>query len=144
MNLAPTPFYWTYNRNLVIILLAMHEAFLPNSGMFRKLMCVHVCAQLCPTLRPHKNCSLPGSSIHGVFEARILEWLAISFSKGFSLPRDQPHVFCISCIAGRFYHWEAQKQIRNLSVGTTQEENTSKPNRRSMIKKLKFIWIVLA
>ena len=49
MNLAPTPFYWTYHGNLVIIL-AMHEAFLPNSGMFTKLMCVHMCAQSCPTV----------------------------------------------------------------------------------------------
>ena len=37
-------------------------------------------AQLCPTLCDPMNCSLPGSSIHGIFQARILEWVAISFS----------------------------------------------------------------
>ena len=37
-------------------------------------------AQLCPTLRDPINCSLPGSSIHGIFQARVLEWVAIAFS----------------------------------------------------------------
>ena len=50
MNLAPTPFYWAYRRNLVINL-AMHEAFLPNSGMLRKLMCAHMCARVFPEKR---------------------------------------------------------------------------------------------
>ena len=54
-------------------------------------------AQSCPTLCDHMNCSLPGSSIHGTFEARILEWVAISFSRGSSWPRDQTQV---SRIAG--------------------------------------------
>ena len=35
------------------------------------------------------NCSLPGSSIHGILQARVLEWVAISFSRGSSQPRDQ-------------------------------------------------------
>ena len=41
-------------------------------------------AQLCPTLCNPMDCSLPGSSIHGIFQARVLEWVAISFSRGFS------------------------------------------------------------
>ena len=41
-------------------------------------------AQSCPTLSDPMNCSLPGSSIHGVFPARVLEWVAISFSRGSS------------------------------------------------------------
>ena len=41
-------------------------------------------AQSCPTLSDPVNCSLPGSSIHGVFPARVLEWVAISFSRGSS------------------------------------------------------------
>ena len=40
-----------------------------------------VCAQLCPTLRDHRDCSLPGSYVHGIFQARILEWGAIAFSE---------------------------------------------------------------
>ena len=42
--------------------------------------------------------SPPGSSVHGIFQARVLEWVAISFSRGSSQPRDQTQV---SCIAGR-------------------------------------------
>ena len=38
--------------------------------------------QACPTLSDPMDCSLPGSSIHGIFQARILEWVAISFSRG--------------------------------------------------------------
>ena len=39
-------------------------------------------AQLCPTLSDPMDCSLPGSSVHGIFQARVLEWGAIAFSKG--------------------------------------------------------------
>ena len=46
-------------------------------------------AQSCPTLCDPMNCSLPGSSVHGIFQARVLERVAISFSRGFSWPRDQ-------------------------------------------------------
>ena len=45
-------------------------------------------------------CSLPGSSVHGILQARILEWVAIAFSRGFSWARDWTQV---SCIAGRFF-----------------------------------------
>ena len=40
--------------------------------------------QLCPTLCEPMDCGLPGSSVHGIFQARIVEWVAISFSRGFS------------------------------------------------------------
>ena len=45
-------------------------------------------AQLCPTLCDPMDCSLPGFSVHGILQARILEWAAISFSRGSSRPRD--------------------------------------------------------
>ena len=44
------------------------------------------------------DCSPPGFSVHGIFQARILEWVAISFSRGPSQPRDGTRVSCISCI----------------------------------------------
>ena len=56
-------------------------------------------AQSCPTLCDPVDCSLPGSSVHGILQARILEWVAISFSRGSSQPRDQTQV---SHIAGRY------------------------------------------
>ena len=54
----------------------------------------------CPTVYDPMDCSLPGSSVHGIFQERILEWVVISFSRGSSWPRDQTQV---SCIAGRFF-----------------------------------------
>ena len=48
--------------------------------------------QLCPTLWDPMDCSLPGSSVHGIFQARVLEWVAISFSRVSSQPRDQTQV----------------------------------------------------
>ena len=44
------------------------------------------------------DCSQPGSSVHGIFQIRILEWVVISYSRGSSWPRDWTHVSCISCI----------------------------------------------
>ena len=55
-------------------------------------------AQSCPTLGDPMDCSLPGSSVHGIFQARVLEWVAISFSRGSSRPRDRTQV---SRIVGR-------------------------------------------
>ena len=46
-------------------------------------------AQSCPTLCNPMDCSLPGSSLHGILQARVLEWVAISISRGSSWPRDQ-------------------------------------------------------
>ena len=59
--------------------------------------------QLCPTLCDPMDCSLPGSSVHVILQARILEWVAISYSRGSSGPRDQTCVSCDSCIAGGFF-----------------------------------------
>ena len=55
-------------------------------------VCVCVCVSLsqsCPTLCSPMDCSLPGSSVHGIFQARILEYVAISFSRGSSRLRDR-------------------------------------------------------
>ena len=49
-------------------------------------------AQSCLTLCDPMDCSLPGSSVHGVFQAIVLEWIAISFSRGSSQPKDQTWV----------------------------------------------------
>ena len=54
-------------------------------------------AQSCPTLCNPMDCSLPGSSVHGIFQARVLEWAAISLARGSSQPRNWTQV---SCIAG--------------------------------------------
>ena len=73
-------------------------------------VCVCVCvliSQLCLTLCDPMDCSPPGSSVHGILQARILEWVAIPFSRGSSRPRDQTWV---SCPAGRFFTTGATKE----------------------------------
>ena len=52
-------------------------------------------AQSCPTLCDPMDCSLPGFSVHGIFQARVLEWVVISFFRGSSRPRDRTQVSCI-------------------------------------------------
>ena len=70
-------------------------------------------AQSCPTLRDPMDCSLSDSSVHGIFQARVLEWVAISFSRGSSQPRDQTR---ISCIAGRrFTVWATREALSLLT-----------------------------
>ena len=65
---------------------------------FLKLWCVALVTQWCPTLCDPMDCNPPGSYVHEIFQARILEWVAISFSRGSSQPRDRTWV---SCTAGK-------------------------------------------
>ena len=64
-------------------------------------------AQSCPTLCDPMDCSLPGSSIHGIFRARVLEWVASSFSRRSSWPRDWTWV---SRIVGKCFTVWATRQ----------------------------------
>ena len=70
-------------------------------------------AQSCTTICDPMDCSLPGSSIHGIFQARVLESVVISFSRVSSWPRDWTWV---SCIAGRHYHLSQQESPQFSSV----------------------------
>ena len=62
------------------------------------LTCRCLLTKSCPTLLQPMDCSLPGFSVRGILQARILEWVAMAFSRGSSRPRDRT---CISCIARR-------------------------------------------
>ena len=64
-------------------------------------------AQSCPTVWDIVDYSLPHSPIHGIFQARILEWVAISFSRGSSQPRDRTQVSCI--VGRRFTIWATRE-----------------------------------
>ena len=71
-------------------------------------------AQSCPTLCDPMYCSLSGSSAHGIFQARVLEWVAISFSRGCSRPRNRTQV---SRIAGRrFTVWATREANLHVNV----------------------------
>ena len=65
-------------------------------------------SQSCPTLTDH---STPGSSVHRILQARILEWVANPFSRGFSQPRDW---IWVSCIAGRFFTMWPTREVHNF------------------------------
>ena len=62
-------------------------------------------AQSCPTLCNPMDYSLPGSSVHGIFQARTLEWVAISFSRRSFQPRDR--ILCLF----RLLHWQADSLL---------------------------------
>ena len=70
-------------------------------------------AQSYPTLCEPTDCRLPHSSIHGIFQPRTLEWLAISYSRGSSQPRDQTRVSCGFCFAGGFFTTEPHEKPLN-------------------------------
>ena len=74
--------------------------------------------QLCPALCNPVDCSQPGSSVHGIFQRRILEWVVISYSRGCSRPRDWSQVSCVSCIGWQIlYHWAPWEAWRVKSRG---------------------------
>ena len=76
-------------------------------------VCVRVCAcvcalslQSCLNLWNPMDCSPPGSSVHGMLQARIPKWVGVSSSRGCSRPKDQTCVSSASCIAGKFFTME--------------------------------------
>ena len=73
------------------------------------------------------ECSPPGSSVHGISQARILEWIAIPFSRGSARPRDRTHIPCVSCIAGGFFaRWATEDSINILILPILHVETVPK------------------
>ena len=90
-----------------------------NPGAKFHYMCESEVAQLCPTLWDPVDCSPPGSSVHGILQARILEWVAISFSRGFSQSRDRTQV---SCIRGKRFNLCATREAL-LHLWISEKDN---------------------
>ena len=82
----------------------MHQTESDNQGFIHLHNSVCVCAQSCLTLCGPMDSSLPGSSVPGIIQARILEWVIIPFSIASSHPRDQTGDSCVSCIGRRVHH----------------------------------------
>ena len=84
-------------------------------------------AQSCPTLCNPMDCSLAGSSVNGILQATILQWVAVPFFRGSSWPRDQTQV---SSIAGRFFTVWATREVQRQR---NQRSNCQHPldNRKS-------------
>ena len=118
----PTAFPWRYRHKRHSYL--EHSVWKWDYWHFQSEACGWVAAfvekkkvkvlvtQLCLTLWDPTDCSLPGFSVHGISQARIVEWVAIPFSRGSSPPRDRTQV---SCVAGRFFiisaTWEALRWL---------------------------------
>ena len=69
-------------------------------------------AQSRPTVCDPLNCSPPGSPVHGIFQARILEWIAISYSRGSSWPGNWTCMSCVSCVSRQIlYHCTPQEGL---------------------------------
>ena len=77
----------------------------PGKPLNKGCCCCCCCsvAQLCLTLCRPTDYSPPGSSVHGIFQARIPEWVAISYSRESSQPRDRTCISVVSCIGRRFF-----------------------------------------
>ena len=113
--MTPPPYLYSYTHHTSFLGSSVTTGDMKASGRVLSSQgphlhgaCVSGCAkslQSCPTLCDPMDCSLPGSSVHGIFQERILKWIAISSSRGSSPPRDQIQVSYISCI-GRLvlYH----------------------------------------
>ena len=71
-----------------------------RNSLYREMCMRAKLLQLCPTFCDPMDCSPPGSSVRGILQARILEWVVMPFSRGSSQPRDQTCVSNVSCICG--------------------------------------------
>ena len=89
--------------------------------------------QSCPTLCDPMDCSPPGSSVRGIFQAGILEWVAISFSRGSSRPRDRTQV---SRTAGRHFTIWATRETRNCELWSGKK-------RKVIVKRADFIFFAI-
>ena len=89
----------------------MQGALYKNNFFFS--ICQSEVSWSCPTLCDPMDCNLSGYSDHGIFQAKILEWFAISFSRGSSWPRDQTQV---SCIAGRHFTIWATREAHQVTT----------------------------
>ena len=85
----------------------------------KTLSCCCLVAQSCPTLCNPMDCSPPDSSVHGVFQARILEWVVISFSRGSSQPKDRIWVFYVSSIGMQVLYHSATREAHITLYGFT-------------------------
>ena len=118
--------HWRYKIKFLSLCLWMNTkvSLYPWNGPLNNIsgwgcrggLCVCSVSLLCLTLCDPMDCSLPGSSVHGISQARILEWVAIPFPRGSSRSRDRTWV---SCIAGGFFTNWATRETPLSSIDYT-------------------------
>ena len=92
--------------------------------------------QSCLTLHDPMDCSPPGFSVHGILQATVLEWVAISFSRGSSQPRDRTQV---SHIAGRRFNLWATREVKD--DGKLQQPNSGRTRNNLDLPGMK-VWVI--
>ena len=87
------------NENCSVLLVKGLRILEGRRETYATYACVHAKSlQSCLTLCDHMDYSLPGSSVHGILQARILEWVAMPSSRGSSQSRDRTHLFYVFCV----------------------------------------------
>ena len=108
---------WTQNLNQELEHIKRKQSELKNI----------LCAQSCPTLCDPMDCSPPGSSVHGIFQARTLQCVVISYSRGSFQPWDQTHISYVSCTGRQILlplHHVATPRIQYLKWKTLEGINS--------------------
>ena len=112
--------FWTPSQSFVgfsSVQRQLHMHQISNDSFFLSLLtisdypCCCLVAESFPTLCNPMDYRPPASSVHGISQARILEWVAITFSQGFSQSRYQT---CVSCITGKFFATEPSEKPQNI------------------------------
>ena len=99
----------TYTNIHICVYIYTHTSM----GSYRPIICCCSVAQLCLTLCDSMDCSLPGSSVRRIFQARILEWVVISFSRGLPNPGIEPES---PALPGGFFTTEPPGQLIQLYI----------------------------
>ena len=107
---------WDFSVSSVQLFM-VSDSLWPHGLQHARLPCLsptpRACSNSCQTLCNPMNCSPPGSSVHGILQARILKWVIIPSSRGSSQLGDQT---CVSCIAGGFFTiWVTRESLANPS-----------------------------
>ena len=121
-GVGPMPFFWGSSwpgdwTQVPCIAGRFFTIWASREALHKHSLCGCLVAQSCLTLCNSMDCSLAGSSVHGILQARILEWVAMPSSRGSSWPRGWTRV---SCIAGGFFtSWAT----REACTGTADIKN---------------------
>ena len=105
--------------------------------------CVSTCFQSCLTLCDSMDYSLPGSSIHGIFQAKILEWVDISFSKGSSRPRGQTHATWEAPLSYLHYNNYLTTAMMKMAGSFQRWQEQVSKQKQELEKKCRYIWFTI-
>ena len=116
-----------------------HECECTSGGV---CVCVSVCLHVLNCVQLFCNpmdCNLLGSAVHGISQASILEWVAVSSSRGSSPPRDQTHLSCIFCIGRQIlYNW-ATWEAHHLWIKANLKQKTKQTKEKPQLSKIRIL-----